>query len=153
MSYKTWTEYGYGICTDDLKKEIKLDRLLKLIKMAPTVNKRIQEFISSECEEEVEIYDILVSYVEDYGDINFGGLAEILHEVILELEGIDLYVCTDYDGACYLIYLPDYPWNIQRNEKEKNLDEETLCNIFGKYLHIVTDEIIKVDYRAVKNGC
>lgn len=35
MSYHTWHDYGYGICIDDIKEEISLVRLMKLIQTAP----------------------------------------------------------------------------------------------------------------------
>lgn len=42
--------------------------------------------------------------MEECGENNYGGLAEIMYEVIKEVEGIELYVCTDFDGVAYLIY-------------------------------------------------
>lgn len=95
-------------------------------------------------------YDILTSYVEQYGIYDFGGLTEILYEVIKEVEEIDLLLCTDSGGKTYLIYTPSYPWT-PKTEKEKELTEEKLENMFRKYLRIVTDEQLPVDYKSVEN--
>lgn len=81
---------------------------------------------------------------------DFGGLAEILYEVIKEVEEIDLLLCTDSGGKTYLIYMPSYPWT-PKTEKEKELTEEKLENMFRKYLRIVTDEQLPVDYKSVEN--
>lgn len=152
MSYQTWHDYGYGICVSDLKEEIELDRLMKLIQMAPKLHMQVEEFI--DCDEQpVETYDILTTYVEEWSDIGYGGLATILHDVIKETEGIDLLVSTDFDGNEYLIYPPIYPWTLANlSDSEKNLTEKDLVELYSKYLHIVTDENLKVDYYSVANG-
>lgn len=154
MSYNTWHNYGYGICTDDLKEEINLVKLMKLIQLAPNLYERVKEYIDTYCDGQItETYDILESYVEECGENNYGGLAEIMYEVIKEVEGIELYVCTDFDGAAYLIYPPIYPWQLKNmSDKEKNLTEETLCELYAKYLHVVTDEDLVVEYKSVENG-
>ena len=154
MSYNTWHDYGYGICTDDLKEEINLVKLMKLIQLAPNLYERVKEYIDTYCDGQItETYDILESYVEECGENNYGGLAEIMYEVIKEVEGIELYVCTDFDGTAYLIYPPIYPWQLKNmSDKEKNLTEETLCELYAKYLHVVTDEDLVVEYKSVENG-
>ena len=154
MSYNTWHDYGYGICTDDLKEEINLVKLMKLIQLAPNLYERVKEYIDTYCDGQItETYDILESYVEECGENNYGGLAEIMYEVIKEVEEIELYVCTDFDGAAYLIYPPIYPWQLKNmSDKEKNLTEETLCELYAKYLHVVTDEDLVVEYKSVENG-
>lgn len=154
MSYNTWHDYGYGICTDDLKEEINLVKLMKLIQLAPNLYERVKEYIDTYCDGQItETYDILESYVEECGENNYGGLAEIMYEVIKEVEEIELYVCTDFDGAAYLIYPPIYPWQLKNmSDKEKNLTEKTLCELYAKYLHVVTDEDLVVEYKSVENG-
>lgn len=100
MSYNTWHDYGYGICTDDLKEEISLVKLMKLIQLAPNLYEKVKEYIDTYYDGQItKTYDILESYVEDCGENNYGGLAEIMYEVIKEVEGIELYVCTDFDDA------------------------------------------------------
>lgn len=154
MSYITWHDYGYGICIDDLKEEISLVKLMKLVQTAPELYERVKKFIDEDCDGQIiETYDLLYTYVEECGEINYGGLAEILYEVIKEVEGIELLVSTDFNGKEYLIYPPIYPWTLAKmSDKEKNLTEKDLVEIFSKYLHIVTDEELTVEYYSVENG-
>ena len=154
MSYNTWHDYGYRICTDDLKEEISLVKLMKLIQLAPNLYEKVKEYIDTYYDGQItKTYDILESYVEDCGENNYGGLAEIMYEVIKEVEGIELYVCTDFDDAAYLIYPLIYPWQLKNmSDKENNLTEEDLCKLYAKYLHVVTDENLVVEYKSVKNG-
>ena len=101
----------------------------------------------------MEPYDLLDTYVEEYGENNYGGLAEILYEVIKEVEKIELRVSSDFEGNDYLIYPPIYPWELANmDEKEKNLTEEKLNEIYSKYMHIVTDENLPVEYHSIENG-
>lgn len=154
MSYDTRHNYGYGICTSDLKEEISSVRLMELIQTAPKLYENVKKYIDEECDGQItETYDILTSYVEKYGELYCSGLAGILYEVILEVEGIELLQCTDYDGNAYLIYPPIYPWVLKEmSDKEKNLTEDCLKELYLKYLHIVTDEDLEVKYHSVANG-
>lgn len=148
---ESWHDYGFGICTSNLKEEISLPGLMELISQAPELKERVNTFMNNECGGAFkDSYDILTSYVEQYGIYDFGGLAEILYEVIKEVEEIDLLLCTDSGGKTYLIYTPSYPWT-PKTEKEKELTEEKLENMFRKYLRIVTDEHLPVDYKSVEN--
>ena len=154
MSYSTWHDYGYGVCVDDLKEEISLVKLMKLIRLAPKLHEKIKRYIDDECNGQImDASTILRDYVEEHGEIEYDGLAEILYEVIKEAEGIELYVCTDFNNAEYLIYPPIYPWELRNmSEKVQKLTEDNLRELYRKYLHIVTDEEITIDYKSVENG-
>lgn len=154
MSYSTWHDYGYGICTSNLKNEISVVRLMKLIQTAPKLYGKVKQYIEDCCDGQImETHDLLNSYVENYGEINYGGLSEIMFEVIKEVEGIELLACTDFDGKNYLIYPPIYPWTLRKmSEKEQMLTEKDLEEIYSKYLKIVTDETLEADYQSVENG-
>lgn len=116
---ESWHDYGFGICTSNLKEEISLPGLMELVSQAPELKERVNTFMNNECGGAFkDSYDILTSYVEQYGIYDFGGLAEILYEVIKEVEEIDLLLCTDSGGKTYLIYTPSYPWT-PKTEKEK----------------------------------
>ena len=113
--------------------------------MAPSFQKDIQEWLA-ECE-------ITEPTVDDYleFDQNFGlGLATILKEVILEAEGIELVACDSYDSMEYLLYCPTYPWH-QKSRKQLQTEEEAE-QLFRKYVSILTDEGIDIDYQSVENG-
>lgn len=94
--------------------------------------------------------DILEDFVEDYAQFSTENLASILQEVIKELEGIELTACEDWNRGVYLVYEPDYPWNVKNRPKEQNLTEEDLVAIFAKYLAVVTDSELDVDYQEVE---
>ena len=46
--------------------------------------------------------------------------------------------------------MPSYPWHLQKNEH--NLTEEAVRQIFAKYVTILSDEVLEVDYESVENG-
>ncbi|MDD4509360.1 MAG: hypothetical protein PHY23_00345 [Oscillospiraceae bacterium] len=144
MSYNTWHEYGFGICTDEIAVD-SVERLQALIHMAPEFEKEITEWLN-ECE-------ITSPTIEDYFEFDddyHGELATILQAVIKEAEGLKLCYCDDFDGRDYLIFLPQYPWSA--NEGTKDMTEERLTEIFTKYVAVLTDSPIKVDYQSVENG-
>ena len=144
MSYITWHTYGYGICVADIQDE-SLERLQKLISMAPEYQKKIQEWLD-ECGISEPAYEDYLDFDQEY----MLGLAMILKEVILEAEDIDLVACDNYDGIHYLIYAPDYPWNQKESRQLEN--EEDAKMLFQKYVSILTDKAVDIDYQSVENG-
>ena len=78
------------------------------------------------------------------------GLATILQKVIEEAEGLCLTACDDCDSRTYLIYQPRYPWAL--TQADWKLTEEHLAAMFGRYVGILTDEVVDFDYQEVENG-
>lgn len=78
------------------------------------------------------------------------GLATILQQVIEEADGLCLTACDDSSGRTYLIYQPRYPWEI--TEKELDLTEDKLNELFSRYVSILTDDPIEIDAQEVENG-
>lgn len=144
MSYKTWHTYGYGICVSDITWE-SLERLEKLISIAPEYQNKIQDWLNDSGIAEPAYED----YLEFDQDFRLG-LASILKEVILEAEDIELVACDDYEGEQYLLYPPDYPWN--QGCCRQLMTEEAVAELFQKYVSVLTDEIIEIDYQSVENG-
>ena len=64
--------------------------------------------------------------VLQHGNLNTGGFAEILQEVIEEVEDVRFSVVTDDDYNAYLIYRPEYPW-INLTEAETQLTEDKIA--------------------------
>jgi len=65
---ESWHDYGFGICTSNLKEEISLPGLMELISQAPELKERVNTFMNNECGGAFkDSYDILTSYVEQYG--------------------------------------------------------------------------------------
>ena len=144
MSYISWHTYGYGICVSDIKEQ-SLGRLQKLISMAPKFQKKIQGWLE-DCEITDPAYEDYLEFDQDY----MLGLAAILKEVILETEDVDLVACNSYDDTEYLLYAPEYPWN--QGSHRRLMTEEAVEALFQKYVSILTDEAIEVDYQSVENG-
>lgn len=144
MSYYSWHNYGYGIQVDDIKIN-SVENLKKLIALAPKYEKQINEWFA-DCNITNPTIDDYFDFDQDYNL----GLATLLGKVIWEAEEIGFVYCDDYDGNTFLIFAPRYPWNI--TEKEKNLTEKDVENIIRKYVNILTDQEITIDYQAVENG-
>lgn len=147
MSYRTWTTYGFGFCVDDI--DTTPEKLLKLAAMNPNVLKDVREYLDDIFDEE-EYKDEELT-IEDFdeleGDYCERGVAYILYQVIDE---IDIIFADDYNGTPYILYCPSYPWHM--GEKEKSLTQEDVEKIFEKYIKILTDQSINIDYQSVENG-
>lgn len=147
MSYHTWTTYGFGFCVDDI--DTTPDRLLKLAAMNPDVLKDVREYLDELFngkeykDEELTMED----FDELEGDYCERGVAYVLYHVIDEIRVI---FADDYNGTPYILFCPRYPWSIKENEK--NLGENDVIKIFAKYVNILTDNPIEVDYQSVENG-
>lgn len=144
MSYISWHTYGYGICVSDIKEQ-SLERLQKLISTAPKFQKKIQEWLEN-CKITDPVYEDYLEFDQDY----MLGLATILKEVILETEDIDLVACNSYDDIEYLLYAPEYPWN--QGKHRQLMTEEAVASLLKKYVSILTDEMVDIDYQSVENG-
>lgn len=144
MSYQMWINYGYGICVDDIK-ECSVERLEKLLALAPELQTRMQDWLAKN-NVTTPCWEDYMSYDRDY----YLGLAVILQEAIQEIEGIELTACDDFDSADYLIYQPMYPWNL--SDRDRGLTEESLREMFNRYVAVLTDEPVPVDHQSVENG-
>lgn len=144
MSYHTWSVDGYGICTSEI--ETTVDRIEELLKHAPVFFKKLHDdFIEMEIDEpNIEDY---LEYDCDY----YSGIAFILKEVIKEAEDIELDTAENFDGDWYLLLCPWYPWS-NVTEREKNLTIEELDCVLKKYIRVLTDDELIVEYQSVENG-
>lgn len=144
MSYHCWTTDGYGFCVDDIHTTPK--RLMELAAMNERVLHRVEAYL----DEYYPGWTIESLDMEDFndleGDCGERGLAYVLYEVI----DLSVTVTSDFDGRYYILYEPSYPWRIP--EGEEYLIEEDVLRIFRKYISVVTDEDIFIDYQSVENG-
>lgn len=144
MSHHTWHNYGYGICTDKLENT-DVSRIQALLRCAPEYEKVVQKLLQER--------GITNPTVDDYFELDITGpyrMASILQDVILEAENLLFTACDDYNSNNYLLYMPSYPWHLQK--KEHSLTEEAVRQIFVKYTSILGDEVFEVDYESVENG-
>ena len=144
MSYSTWHNYGYGICTSDLKID-SVKRIKALLKYAPKYRKEIRDWFT-ECEISKPTVDDYLDFDQEYHN----GIAAILQAVIKEATGIEFSACDNFDCMRYLIYMPSYPWNM--TERDKSITKDELDEALKKYVSIVTDSKLDIDFQEIENG-
>lgn len=144
MSYNSWHTYGYGICVSDLG-DPPVERIQDLLAMAPAFQREVQEWLDERGITDPDPDD----YMEFDQDFMLG-FATILKKVILEAENVELEACDSSEGKDYLLFVPDYPWH---QKKRKRLEtEDEVAELFRKYISVLTDEPIDIDYQSVENG-
>ena len=144
MSYQTWHNYGYGICTDVLETADVM-RIKALIHCAPMYERQVETLLRER--------DITDASADDYLELGINGcygIASLMADVIAEAEQLNLMACNNYDGTNYLLYIPSYPWHL--TAQECSLTEEKLRQIIEKYAGMLSDEAVEVGYEAVENG-
>ena len=144
MSYHTYSIDGFGFSVDEINTNIL--RLRRLLNLAPEFNKQIDKYFK-ECEVTKPELDDYLEYDQDC----MSGLAYILQEVICEAEDINLIIADDFDGEWFVLLCPSYPWE-EISEKQKSLTTEKTTEIFKKYISILTDSPVRIEYQSVENG-
>ena len=144
MSFVSWHNYGYGICTDEIQIG-SVERIEALLELAPLYRAEIHSWLE-ECEIKEPTVDDYLEFDQDYEL----GITTILSEVILEAEGIGFTACNDFNSCNYLIYTPSYPWTLP--DKERGLTEKGVGKILQRYVGIVSDTMPDIDYQSVENG-
>ena len=81
------------------------------------------------------------------GDYCEKGVAYVLNQII---DDIPIEFAYDYYGVQYILYTPTYPWFM--TDTDKTLTKEDVENMFKKYVKILTDKDINIDYYSVENG-
>lgn len=92
MAYKTWHNYGYGVCVTKLKIDSP-ERVGKLIGLTKHFCKDVQQYFD-ECEITEPTMDDYEELDQDY----YNGMAYVLQQVIMEKEHLELSVCDDFEG-------------------------------------------------------
>ena len=147
MSYRTWTVHGYGICVDDI--ETTAEKLLNLASTNNDVLKDVREYLDEIYPNGYNDKDLTIDdFNELEGDYCENGIAYVLYQVIDN--DIPIEFAYDYYGVQYILYTPTYPWFMI--DADKTLTEEDVENMFKKYVKILTDEDINIDYYSVENG-
>lgn len=151
MSFRNWSTDGFGICVDNILHDVSLNvqKFLDIAAMEPSVLEIVEKHIDEICKEEkISKDDFKIEWFDELeGDYGERGLAFILYNVITE---IPVVYADSFDGDQYILYCPTYPWSMHENERA--LSEEDVVKIFKKYVSILTDIPIKVDYYSVENG-
>ena len=116
-----------------------------MLNHAPEFHATIQRWLT-EANITEPTWDDYMEFDQDY----LLGLATLLQKVIEEAEGIQMTACNNFDSVAYLLYSPSYPWQLKNSERD--LTEEQIVQLFGRYVRILTDIPIDVDYQSVENG-
>lgn len=141
MSYSVWSVDGYGICVD--KIHTTEEKIKELVEFASKTKKHFEEsFGNSFSLSEVNEYEGRES--SEYG------FAALLADVMTECEDIFFTACCNFDNNGYVLFEPRYPWAM--GEKENTLTSEKLDKIFKKYIAVLTDEDIIINFYSVENG-
>lgn len=144
MSFRTWHNYGFGLCVDKIS-DVPLERVRALLQLAPGLEKEIEETARELGYANLDTY-LRCSLRDEPTDT----ISSMLRETILAAEGLELCTCRNYEDECFLIYQPSYPW--QMNAQDLELTEESLTKIFGEYVRVLTDDEIPLEYQEVENG-
>lgn len=142
MSTVEWGIVGYGVCVDQI--ETTVDCIEEMLSYAPEFQKDVHEYFE-ECEITEPVLDDYLGYDQDY----MTGIAYLIGKVVEEAEGINLSAEIDGYGICYVMFPGGYPWHL--NQKEKTLTEEQMRSVFAKYVSILTEEAIDVEYINTTN--
>lgn len=150
--------HGYGISLDfgmrggsEKVTPEAIERLERLINMAPkfahdhtlaTLNAMKDAFIEDEVSLSSAACDLMFALFGD--DAGMTGLSYILALVIAECENINLIAALDESCAEHLLFPKRYPWEL--NEREKLLTEDELIAILGKYIRVLTDCPVDINY-------
>lgn len=146
MSYETWHDYGYGICTSTLAEDASFEGLLNLLYKVPTTYNRLLETFEKNGIDTPTHED----YLEALDGYSCYGITDLLVDAIHENEGIWFTATSDFEGETYLIYQPSYPWNLSR--EEMSLTQNDINEILEEYISILTDEPIAPDFWEIANG-
>ena len=146
MSYSCWSTYGLGVCVDDI--ETTPEKLLKLAALNEDVLKIVRNYLDIMLDDDYRDEDLTM---EDFDDLEGSycerGVAYVLYQVIDEIR---VEYADDYNGTPYILYTPTFPWYM--SSKEKELTQEDVIKIFRKYINILTDKPVNIDFYSVENG-
>lgn len=146
MSYHTYIVYGYGFCVDDIHTTP--EKLLKLAATKPEVLREVRTYLAEKFYKGYEDKDLDMSdFCDLEGDFGEHGLSYVLLNVIDDFE---VEYANDYDGTEFILYTPTFPWCLK--EEELHLNRSEVKNIFMKYISVLTDEYVVIDYYNVENG-
>ena len=144
MSYESWHNYGYGIITTKLEID-SVERIEALLSLAPEYQAEIHQWFEN-CEITEPTVDDYLEFDQDY----HLGIATILRIVIQEAEKVEFLACDDCHCQRFLMYPKLYPWEIQA--VDQGMTKDRVEEILKKYVSIVSDTELEIDYQEAENG-
>lgn len=132
---------GYGIQFDyKCGTNTTVEKIRSLLALAPKVREEVEQWFK-----DIDLVsdDVLVDDYADFDQDNYCGMPALIAKVIREVENIHIEAEADEDGTLYLFLCACMPWEF--SEKERNLSEEGLCDIFRKYWNMLYDSEADID--------
>ena len=144
--------YGIGICTDDIK-DLTIDKIKALVALVPNslsvkalLNQALLDALDDEIDDVNEFADYIGQGWKGYDEV---GIATVLAVVIDACENVRMQPIMDSNGNSFLIFPERYPW--QYNSREKQLIDDDVYEIIGKYVRILTAADITIEKIGVEN--
>lgn len=126
---------GYGIQFDrKCGCDTTVERIRSMLALAPAVQQEVDSWFKAI---NLAPEDVLVEDYADFDQDNYCGIPALIAKVIREVEDIYIESDSDDDGIVYLFLCACMPWEF--SDKEQNLTEDELCEIFRKYWNMLYD--------------
>lgn len=144
MGYTTFINYGYGIDLNDFTITEDTKEIEKFLSLAPEYKETIHQHFEDMGITEPTFDD----YAEADDDFPVLGFANIIKGVLEEISGLYITICENFDDHIFVMYQPDYPWNM--TEAEKALTEDDIKDLFLN-LKIIIKDLDKKDIDLVES--
>ena len=145
MGYHTYSVEGFGFSVDEIDTNI--PRLRQFLHCAPDFRKEIDKYFLDTQIVNQKLDDYL-EYDQDCGS----GLAYIIQRVIEEAEDTWITIAENFDGEWFVLLSPAYPWVKQGSTYNALTTEDKARKLLQKYIDILTDSQVSIDYQSVENG-
>lgn len=144
--------YGIGICTDDIK-DMTVDKIKALVALVPnslSVKALLNQALLDAIDDEIDNINEFADYIgQGWKEYEEAGIATILAIVIDACENVRMKPIMDSNGNTFLIFPERYPW--QYNTREKQLIDDDVYEIIGKYVRVLTENEIPIEKIGVEN--
>lgn len=148
MSMRSWSVDGYGVEMTDIVKSVSAEKWAELISLAPTLQEKVQNYFDKHDYKSPYSYGDYIDYCCDNNEEDY--LSWLIADVIREKEYINLIVDADEDGNEYLLLESKLPWEVD-TVSEQSLTPEKLERIISKYVGIISDRKIELDYVSIEH--
>ena len=128
----------YGICADMIR-DTKIEGVKELLRLAGAYDECM-----TECKTDQEIKEWLSDYETE--DAYIYGIGALIYDAIRRNESCDVNI-DDPWGSVYVGLHPAMPWSYSQETKE--MSEESYNAILSKYVKLVTDVEIPIQWWTV----
>ena len=132
---------------------MKCNKIKALVALVPNslsvkalLNQALLDAVDDEIDDVNEFADYIGQGWQGYDEV---GIATVLAVVIDACENVRMQPIMDSNGNSFLIFPERYPW--QYNSREKQLIDDDVYDIIGKYVRILTAADITIEKIGVEN--